>query len=393
MLSNTFSTIVSNATAEIQYRHAVQTLEGVKSDAIFAYQPPFNILALFVLVPLRWVVSPRWFHKVHVFFVRLLNLPLLLIIAAAERRVLPWPPGRRRRGHVDSGGARPSGGGGSQQWFWEKWRITAHGDIHAVFEMPPPDEVEEAISVDDELTHHMIRRHFQRSTTAESATLQELIRKRKQNQQRERKLQQQQQEQQDQLQRQQQQQTQSNSNSNNNNYDQQRPQSDKGGEADAKSVSSQATRTHLGSNNAAGGSSSSNVGNGAAAPAPAPVPPPGPGRTISRRDSMAPFPGLRQELQGILTDSEEMSTMTARLDALEESNARIEAMLARLVSDVGDGDDDDDDDGGDEGNGGNGGLVDGGESAVSDGEEEAEAQAAGRTGTLRDLDRTAADQQ
>ena len=37
MLSTTFSTIVSNATAEIQFRRAVLTLEGVKSDAIFAY--------------------------------------------------------------------------------------------------------------------------------------------------------------------------------------------------------------------------------------------------------------------------------------------------------------------------------------------------------------------
>lgn len=77
---------------------------------------------------------------------------------------------------------------------------------------------------------------------------------------------------------------------------------------------------------------------------------------------MAPFPGLRQELQGILTDSEEMSTMTARLDALEESNARIEAMLARLVDDV-------DDNGSAE-----------------------EEEAAGKTGTLRDLDHTAEEQ-
>jgi hypothetical protein len=53
MLSTTFSTIVSNATAEIQFRRAVLTLEGVKSDAIFAYQPPFNMLALLILLPLK----------------------------------------------------------------------------------------------------------------------------------------------------------------------------------------------------------------------------------------------------------------------------------------------------------------------------------------------------
>lgn len=93
---------------------------------------------------------------------------------------------------------------------------------------------------------------------------------------------------------------------------------------------------------------------------------------------MAPFPGLRQELQGILTDSEEMSTMTARLDALEEGNARIEAMLARLVGDIGGGTGDDNDEDEDDN-----------ENAVASAEEE---EAAGRTGTLRDLDHTAAEQ-
>ena len=59
MLSTTFSIIVSNATAEIQFRRAVLTLEGVKSDAIFAYQPPFNILALLILTPLKFFLTPR----------------------------------------------------------------------------------------------------------------------------------------------------------------------------------------------------------------------------------------------------------------------------------------------------------------------------------------------
>ncbi|OAQ99301.1 hypothetical protein LLEC1_00734, partial [Akanthomyces lecanii] len=66
MLSNTFSIISANATAEIQFRRAVLTLEGVKADAIFAYQPPFNILAVFIFLPLKFIVSPRWFHKIHV---------------------------------------------------------------------------------------------------------------------------------------------------------------------------------------------------------------------------------------------------------------------------------------------------------------------------------------
>lgn len=150
MLSNTFSTISSNATAAIQFQRAVLTLEGVKADAVFAYQPPFNLLAVFMLLPLKFVVSPRWFHKIHVATVRLVNLPLLLIIAVAERRLL-WPtsavgeavyPALRRR-------------------FWPKWQLSAHHYLRAVFQVPPPDDVHDDIAVDD-LTHHLIRRQFTR---------------------------------------------------------------------------------------------------------------------------------------------------------------------------------------------------------------------------------------
>ncbi|EPE06730.1 nonselective cation channel [Ophiostoma piceae UAMH 11346] len=176
MLSNTFSTIVSNATAEIQYRRAVLTLEGVKSDAIFAYQPPFNILALFVLVPLKFLVSPRWFHKIHVACVRSINLPILLIIAAAERRLL-WPSSpyskhysRYRSAATDTPGSAEYAAArvrAARSSFWGKWRITAHSDIQAVFDVPPPDEVEEEIAADDDLTRHMIRRQFTRQQTSD----------------------------------------------------------------------------------------------------------------------------------------------------------------------------------------------------------------------------------
>jgi hypothetical protein len=60
MLSNTYTNLAQNATAEIQFRRAVLTFEGVKSDALFAYRPPFNVLALVVLLPLKFVLTPRW---------------------------------------------------------------------------------------------------------------------------------------------------------------------------------------------------------------------------------------------------------------------------------------------------------------------------------------------
>ena len=143
MLSNTFAGIVSNASAEIQYRRAVLTLEGVKSDAIFAYQPPFNIAALVFLLPLKFFVSPRWFHKVNVAAVRSLNAPLLLIIGYLERRAL-WAGSRRsvfspRR---------------TRGWFRLRdisRGFSLHGDIQAVFDSAPPETTQDEINDTDDL--------------------------------------------------------------------------------------------------------------------------------------------------------------------------------------------------------------------------------------------------
>lgn len=137
MLSNTFTNLAQNATAEIQFRRAVLTFEGVKSDAIFAYRPPFNVVALIVLLPMKWILSPRWFHKVNITAVRILNAPILLLVSLYERRYL-WkrsssysPP----RKHT---------------WLtmWE--RFGAHGDLQAVFDTEPPQSViDEMDDIDD----------------------------------------------------------------------------------------------------------------------------------------------------------------------------------------------------------------------------------------------------
>ncbi|MCJ1458356.1 hypothetical protein MMC28_008728 [Mycoblastus sanguinarius] len=133
MLSSTFSNIASNATAEIQFRRAVLTFEGVKSDAIFAYQPPFNIAALFLILPLKLVFSPRWFHKINVAVVRTLNAPILLLIGFYERRYL-WSALRPKIR--------------SKLAFWDFSRFSVHGDTQAVFDFDPPqivlDELPEA---------------------------------------------------------------------------------------------------------------------------------------------------------------------------------------------------------------------------------------------------------
>jgi hypothetical protein len=162
MLSTTFATIVSNATAEIQFRRAVLTLEGVKSDAIFAYQPPFNILALLVLTPLQFVLTPRWFHKINVAAVRVINAPLLLLIGFIERRTL-WAGARRQR-EVEK---LPKAASRANLWDFSR-NFSVHGDIQAVFAAEPPESIEEQIANDGDLDNHVLEDEFAREFGAEA---------------------------------------------------------------------------------------------------------------------------------------------------------------------------------------------------------------------------------
>ncbi|KAF9779137.1 hypothetical protein BJ322DRAFT_1013723 [Thelephora terrestris] len=80
ILTNTFATINEDAAAEAMFRKAVSTIEGVKADFLFSYQPPINMLALCIMLPASRILSPRWFHKAPTSF------PILLCIAWYERQ-------------------------------------------------------------------------------------------------------------------------------------------------------------------------------------------------------------------------------------------------------------------------------------------------------------------
>ncbi|KAL8783893.1 MAG: hypothetical protein Q9213_004311 [Squamulea squamosa] len=136
MLSNTFANIVANSTAEVQFRRAVLTFEGVKSDAIFAYQPPFNLLALSLLWPMKLIVTPRWFHKLNVTFIRILNVPLLLIIAWYERHYL-WNTPQFSHPSI----AKPR----NKLASWGFSKLSVHGGIQACFDVEPPQVTADAI--------------------------------------------------------------------------------------------------------------------------------------------------------------------------------------------------------------------------------------------------------
>ncbi|TFK75139.1 receptor-activated Ca2+-permeable cation channel [Pluteus cervinus] len=85
ILSNTVAQIDSNATQEYLFQFAISTIEGVKSDALFSYQPPFNIIAFLILKPISWGLSPRALHTVNVFLIRLTSFPILIVITIYER--------------------------------------------------------------------------------------------------------------------------------------------------------------------------------------------------------------------------------------------------------------------------------------------------------------------
>ncbi|MCJ1470648.1 hypothetical protein MMC07_009294 [Pseudocyphellaria aurata] len=153
MLTNTFAVIVSDATAERQFQRAVLTFQGVKSDAIFAYQTPFNVVALIVLMPLKMLVTPRWFHKINVTAIRFLNAPILLVIGLYERRTL-WAATKQRTLPL---GAR------QKLAFWKVSRFSVHGDLQAVFDTEPPQSVLDQISDDDNLNINILEEELHES--------------------------------------------------------------------------------------------------------------------------------------------------------------------------------------------------------------------------------------
>ncbi|KAK1758749.1 calcium channel YVC1 [Echria macrotheca] len=160
ILTNTFSKIMNNAAAEVQFRHTVLTFQGVKSDAIFSYPPPFNMVALVIMLPLRFFLGAATFHNINVAVIRTINAPLLLLIALYERRRV-WA-----RGMLPSVSTRQ----------WHHFGLSPYGDIQLVFSAePPPDVLDriEKLDVLDSTFHHDVDR---KSTEGERSSF---VRRRK----------------------------------------------------------------------------------------------------------------------------------------------------------------------------------------------------------------------
>lgn len=87
VLTNSFMAIVQNADEEHQFVFAVNTISMVKSDALFSYVAPTNVIA-WILVPLRFILPLRQFVRVNRIVIKATHFPVLFVIYAYERTVL-----------------------------------------------------------------------------------------------------------------------------------------------------------------------------------------------------------------------------------------------------------------------------------------------------------------
>ncbi|EMC91604.1 hypothetical protein BAUCODRAFT_143148 [Baudoinia panamericana UAMH 10762] len=87
VLTNSFMAIVQNANEEHQFLFAVNTISMVKSDALFSYIAPTNVLG-WVLTPLRYLMPFRQYVKLNRTIIKFTHLPVLFVIFAYERLIL-----------------------------------------------------------------------------------------------------------------------------------------------------------------------------------------------------------------------------------------------------------------------------------------------------------------
>ncbi|KAE8357056.1 hypothetical protein BDV28DRAFT_126142 [Aspergillus coremiiformis] len=87
VLTNSFMGIVQNANQEHQFLFAVNTISMVKSDALFSYVAPTNILA-WLITPLRYIMPFRQFVRINRTIIKITHLPILFTICFYEKTIL-----------------------------------------------------------------------------------------------------------------------------------------------------------------------------------------------------------------------------------------------------------------------------------------------------------------
>jgi len=87
VLTNSFMAVVKNAEEEHQFLFAVNTISMVKSDALFSYIPPTNIIG-WLFIPLKYLMSFKQFLRMNRLVIKLTHIPILFTIFIYERVLL-----------------------------------------------------------------------------------------------------------------------------------------------------------------------------------------------------------------------------------------------------------------------------------------------------------------
>jgi hypothetical protein len=87
VLTNSFMAIVRNAEEEHQFLFAINTISMVKSDALFSYIAPSNVIG-WVLSPLRYMLPFRTYVRFNRTMIKITHFPILFIIFTYERVLL-----------------------------------------------------------------------------------------------------------------------------------------------------------------------------------------------------------------------------------------------------------------------------------------------------------------
>ncbi|KAF2188253.1 hypothetical protein K469DRAFT_660883 [Zopfia rhizophila CBS 207.26] len=87
VLTNSFMAIVQNANEEHQFLFAVNTISMVKSDALFSYIPPTNIMG-WLVIPMKYCMSFPKFIRMNRLIIKVTHMPILFSIFLYERLLL-----------------------------------------------------------------------------------------------------------------------------------------------------------------------------------------------------------------------------------------------------------------------------------------------------------------
>jgi hypothetical protein len=87
VLTNSFMAVVQNANEEHQFLFAVNTISMVKSDALFSYIPPTNIIG-WLLIPFKYCMPFKRFVRLNRLIIKITHIPILFTIFLYERLLL-----------------------------------------------------------------------------------------------------------------------------------------------------------------------------------------------------------------------------------------------------------------------------------------------------------------